>query len=296
MKRLNIHASAVSFAVLLTAYTAAAQQQGTAAASFGAQGQAAAAAPTPAPPPPPPPTGVAAEPAPAPAAQQNQAGMPLPAAANANAPTGNSEHDDMVGHLAVGFLGRSSIPYGATAAGDAVGLAPAPVVGIRYWFDPLIGLDVGLGLWVGGRSTDTTPPAGGATTTVSGPKPTALVIHGGLPLALASSKHFAFQIIPEANFGFASVTQDGNPTKYSGTHFDIGARVGGEVHFGFIGVPQLSLIGSVGLRFEYDKLSTENNAVPQAANVSSGNWSLSTTTNESPWNIFVTNVGALYYL
>ena len=292
MKRLNFHATAVSFAVLLAGYPALAQQaSGSVAVGAQAGVAPAAAAPTP---PPPPPTGVAAEPAPA-SAQQNQAGMALPVATNANAPTGNSEHDDMVGHLGVGFLGRASIPYGATAGGAAIGLAPAPVVGIRYWFDPLIGLDVGLGLWIGGTSTDTTPPAG-PTVTVSGPKPTALIVHGGLPLALASSKHFAFEIIPEANFGFASVTQDGNPTKYGGTHLDIGARVGGEIHFGFIGVPNLSLIGSVGLRFEYDKLTTENNAAPAGNNISAGTWSLSTTTNENPWNIFVTNVGALYYL
>ena len=306
MKRLNIHASAVSFAVLLTAYTAAAQQQGTAAASFGAQGQAAAAAPTPAPPPPPPPTGVTAEPAPAPAAQQNQAGMPLPAAANANAPTGNSEHDDMVGHLAIGFLGRNTIPYGVAAAGGAAfAEAQVPVVGVRYWLDPLLGLDLGAGLWMGGASTEQTNPAGVTGPSVSGPRPTAFMLHAGVPLALASSKHFAFELIPEANFGYAKLAGDaalninGNgTTKEAGTHFDLGARAGAEIHFGFIGIPQLSLVGSVGLRFQYDKLTTETNPVGGAGltTTSASTWSLGTTVNESPWNIFVSNVTALYYL
>ena len=288
MKRIHFQASAVSFAVLLTGYSALAQQA-SGSVAVGAPAATAPAAP-PAPPPPPPPTGVTAEPAPAPT------GMALPAATNAHAPTGNSEHDDMVGHLAVGFLGRASIPYGGLNAAGVAPQAPVPVVGVRYWIDPLIGLDLGLGLWIGGTSTDTTPAATGATTSVSGPKPTAFIIHGGLPLALASSKHFAFEIIPEANFGYASVTGDANPTKLTGTHFDIGARAGGEIHFGFIGVPQLSLIGSVGLRFQYDKLKTEANAAAGKDVQSTGIWSLGTTVNESPWNIFITNVGALYYL
>jgi hypothetical protein len=74
--------------------------------------------------------------------------------------------------------------------------------------------------------------------------------------------------------------------------------VGGEIQFGFIGVPQLSLIGSVGLRFEYDKLTSEAIPATGAFTVHSNTtaWSLSTTVNDTPWGIFTTNVGALYYL
>ena len=297
MTRLHINASAISLAALFASYSAMAQQA-TATAGVGVQGQAAAA--TPATPPPPP---VPAADANGQANQQNQTGMALPNATNANPPpAGNSEHDDMVGHLAVGFLGRASIPYGVDAAGTSA-TAPVPVVGVRYWVDPLIGLDLGAGLWIGGRSTDTTTPPAGNTVSVSGPKPFAMVLHAGVPLALASSKHFAFEIIPEANFGFAKVTQDavngGNDiTKQSGTHFDLGARAGAEIHFGFIGIPQLSLVGAVGLRFQYDSLSRETNPVGGAGvtKISSSVWDLSTTLNGNPWDIFTGNISALFYL
>ncbi len=302
MKRQQFHTCAVSLAVLLTGYSAVAQQA-SAAASFGAQGQA-AAAPPPAPAPVPPPTGVTPDPAPPPAAQHDQAGMVLPAAANANTPTGNSEHDDMVGHLAIGFLGRNTIPYGVgPTSGTAAADAQVPVIGVRYWLDPLIGLDLGAGLWIGGASSEATNPAGVTTPSVSGPRPTSFILHAGVPLALASSKHFAFEVIPEANLGYAKVAQDNTVnaagmTKQAGTHFDLGARAGAEIHFGFIGIPQLSLVGSVGLRFQYDKLTTELNP-PGGAGLTTQNvsiWSLGTTVNDSPWNIFVSNVSALYYL
>jgi hypothetical protein len=293
MTRLQVSASAISMAALLTSYSALAQQaSGT--ASVGVQGQTNAAAAAP-----------AAAPATATtdvnATQTTQAPAPV-AAANANAPAGNSEHDDMVGHLAVGYLGRATIPYGQYN-GAATLQAPVPVIGVRYWLDPMIGLDLGAGLWMGSTSTDVTAPGANTSTSVSGPKPTAFILHAGVPLALTSSKHFAFEIIPELNLGHASVTQDAaltpnvGITKQSGTHFDLGARAGAEIHFGFIGIPQLSLVGSVGLRFNYDKLTYEAEPVAGAGRgkISTGMWDLSTTVNESPWNIFISNVSAFYY-
>ena len=298
MKRHQVQASAASLAAIFVSYGALAQQ---AAVGVGAKANAAAATPAPAAaapapePPPPPPPPPAADPAPAPA--NNQAGMALPA--NANAATNNSDHDEMVGHIAVGYLGRSTIPVGGydPATQNIRLAAPVPVIGVRYWLNPQLGLDLGAGLWIGKRSTDTTP-AGGATVTANGPKPTAFVVHAGVPLSLASAKHFSFQIIPEMNFGYAKVSQDASPTSMSGTHFDIGARAGAEIHFGFMGIPQLSLIGSVGLLFQYDKMNYETPAAAPATGsnvVSTGEWTLGTTVNDNPWNIFVTNVGALYY-
>ena len=297
MTRLYINASAISLAALFASYSALAQQA-TATAGVGVQGQAAAATP-------PPPPAPAADANAGQANQPNQAGMALPTATNANPPpAGNSEHDDMVGHIAVGYLGRASIPYGVDTNRTS-STAPVPVVGVRYWIDPLIGLDLGAGLWIGSRSNDFTSAATGAKTSVGGPKPFAFVLHAGVPLALASSKHFAFEIIPEVNFGYAKVTQDiglanDGTTKATGTHFDLGARAGAEIQFGFIGIPQLSLIGSVGLRFQYDSLSQEFNGGAGTGNgnskISSGAWDLSTTLNERPWEVFTGALGVLYYL
>jgi hypothetical protein len=139
-----------------------------------------------------------------------------------------------------------------------------------------------------------------------------VIFHAGLPLALASSKHFVFEVIPETNFGYARVKQDTAPvvavappvagvpglieTKRTGVHLDVGARAGAEVHFGFMGLPNLSLLGTIGLRFSYDKLGYDVHPVGgSATHMSTTVWGLRTTLNESPWSIFVGNVGALYY-
>lgn len=301
MTRLHINASAILLSALFASYSAVAQQA-TATAGVGVQGQAAAATPA-APPPPPPMPAAPADAYAGQANQQNQAGMAPPTATNANPPpAGNSDHDDMVGHLAVGFLGLRTIPYGLDNVLNSA-TAPVPVIGVRYWIDPLVGLDLGAGLWIGGRSSDNTNPAG-TKVSVDGPKPFAMVLHAGVPLALASSKHFVFEIIPEANFGFAKVTQDAalpgtndGTTKQSGTHFDLGARAGAEIHFGFMGIPQLSLVGSVGLRFQYDSLAHEvNPGGTGVTKTTSSVWDLSTTVNGNPWDIFAGNISALYYL
>jgi hypothetical protein len=300
MTRRTIASTGLGFSVILTSFTAFAQQAaGT--AGVNAQAQVGGGAQAPATEAPPPPVAVNADAN----AGANQQGMALPTATNATnaqAPRGNSEHDDVVGHLAVGYMGTNSMAYGVDVNGNSNQLG-VPVVGVRYWLDPMLGLDLGAGLLVGGRSSEVTP-AGGPTTTASGPKPTAFMLHAGVPLALTSAKHFAFEVIPEANFGLAQMSQDAtldpvtNITKQSGTHLDVGARVGAEIHFGFIGVPQLSLVGTVGLKFNYDSVSTESEAQPAGTGVnkiSSSSWTLGTTLNERPWGIFTNNLSVFYY-
>jgi len=117
------------------------------------------------------------------------------------------------------------------------------------------------------------------------------MIHGGVPLSLASAGHFSFQIVPELNLGFAgsSATVAGMDVSTSGFHLDIGARAGAEIHFGFINVPQLSLQGSVGLRMNMDSTSSK------PGDNGTSNFSLATTVGDNPWNIFTSNVAALYY-
>jgi len=289
-------AASAAFAATVCFGISAMAQQAAGTAAVGVQGTATAQGDT----------NAAAQATPA-QNQQAQVGMGLPNATNAPAP-GGSDHDGVVGHLAVGFLGRASMPLlGVTAAGAPNGATvdlPVPVIGVRYWMDPMIGLDVGLGLFLGGTSTDTTTTPPGTKVSTSGPKPAAFMLHAGVPLALASARHFTFEVIPEANFGYASQTQDAamtaaGLTKLTGVHLDVGARAGGEIHFGFMGIPQLSLVGSVGMRFNYDKLGYDATPVAPAgsptAHQSTGIWSLGTTVNESPWNIFISNVSAFYY-
>ncbi|HEV8550896.1 MAG TPA: hypothetical protein VGQ57_17740 [Polyangiaceae bacterium] len=233
-------------------------------------------------------------------------GANQPAAAPAAAATiGTSDHAQMVGRLAVGYLGMTVIGAGANVtANPGPNDTPyaisgnAPVVGVRYWIDPMIGIDAGLGMSVIGGTVDPGVPNADKIKRQSF---TGFILHGGVPLALASADHFTFEIIPELNIGFASSGRnppgDGD-VSMSGFHFDIGARAGAEINFGFIHIPQLSLVASVGLRFDSDKGSTKDTTpVAPAPHIdsSSSRSEFHTTVGSNPWAIFTDNVAALYY-
>ncbi|MBC7172299.1 MAG: hypothetical protein H5U40_07740, partial [Polyangiaceae bacterium] len=72
-----------------------------------------------------------------------------------------------------------------------------------------------------------------------------------------------------------------------------GARLGSEVHFGFIGIPQLSLQASVGVRARYQW--TQEKDTGSDVRLRADDLSVGTTVQNSPWNIFIANVAALYY-
>jgi hypothetical protein len=133
----------------------------------------------------------------------------------------------------------------------------------------------------------------------------AFVFHVGVPIALASAKHFTFEAIPEVNLGFASGTiKDQAPpnpagavvptradVKLSGFMLDIGGRIGGELHFGFIGVPELSVLGTVGLAF-----STRKQSAAVGGNTASNtDTTIGTSVQDTPFGIFSRNIAALYY-
>jgi hypothetical protein len=226
-----------------------------------------------------------------------QVGMTLPGAApRATAVQGESDHDYNVGSLAVGYLGRRSMLVGTHSGiqGPALGTQEvnAPVIGIRYWVDELIGIDAGLGFGINSGSVTS------AGTTDDLPSTSAFILHGGIPLSLADEGHFSFQIVPEMNIGFANWSQEqpgqAGDLSGSGFHIDIGARAGAEIHFGFIGIPKLSLQGSVGLYFAMDSVSAENEAFG-GTDAKSSTTSIGTTVLDNPWNIFTSNVAALYY-
>ena len=232
------------------------------------------------------------------------ANQPQPAAPPAAAATpGTSDHAQMVGRLAVGYFGISTIGAGFNAGDTGPNgnpyliTGPAPVVGVRYWLTPMIGIDAGLGMSVvGGTFTSDAPN----TADVDRTSFTAFIIHGGVPLALASADHFTFEVIPELNLGFASAGQDPNGAtagdlSHKGFHFDLGARVGAEINFGFMKIPQLSLVATVGLRFDSDRGKTTDSTVNPQVTVSSSRSEFHTTVGSNPWSIFTDNIAALYY-
>jgi hypothetical protein len=216
------------------------------------------------------------------------------------------DHDRVVGRLGVSWFGVSTIPMGMGApsgTADNPSLmvsAPitinAPALGIRWWFNQTLGIDVGLGFgYSGGSTTDTT---GTTSTSTSKLGAFGMLIHGGVPLSLATGKHISLQITPETNLGFAHASvsptapMSGLPSAgLNGFRFDLGARIGGEVQFGFIGIPELSLEGSIGAFFTYQ--STGVSAGPASHNDSSVG--LTTASFNNPWDFFASVVRARYY-
>jgi len=233
---------------------------------------------------------------PAPVAPAAPASAPVAPPA-AEAPAAASDHESVVGHLAVGYMGFSYVPYGylESPGNDYPSdqIARAPVVGVRYWFSPTLGLDAGVGFTTTfGTNSESMPD--GTTVSADADAPTAFVLHGGLPIAFASAKHYTFELIPEVNFASAQkAIQFGDQ---SGLHFDMGARIGSEIHFGFIGIPQLALQASVGLRVDVNQTKTETTENGNTTKQTSSRTVIGTTVYDNPWNIFLGNVSALYYL
>ncbi|CAN5748617.1 hypothetical protein BH09MYX1_BH09MYX1_20820 [soil metagenome] len=207
-----------------------------------------------------------------------------------------SDHDKMVGHLAVGYLGLTQVPI-ANNTGSGIDNIAAPVIGMRYWLNKSIGIDAGLGLGV--SSSSTTVAAGGVSTTADAPTRVAFALHGGLPIALASGKHYTFELIPELNIAFATATlknpaAGGGPdTGLTGIRFDVGARIGGEIQFGFIGIPELALQASIGLGLRY--VGAKAAVADGSASGSVTQLGLGTAVLDAPWAIFTNTISALYY-
>ena len=222
-------------------------------------------------------------------------GMSLPGAAPAAAAAGGaSDHDQVVGRIAVGYLGRRTAGIGAGTPPDfgPVLELQAPVVGIRYWIDQMIGIDAGLGLLVSSGSFEqdnpVPPDADGDLLSA-----TVFILHAGVPLSLASADHFSFQIVPEANVGISSASDADGDIKHNGFLLDVGARAGAEIHFGFMGIPQLSLQGSIGAQLVIQSLKTDND-ITDVTNTEN-HTTVTTTVGNNPWDIFTSNVAALYY-
>ena len=224
-------------------------------------------------------------------------GMTLPGGApKAKATEGETDHDQMVGRFAVGYLGARSVPIGGLNGTQlALGVEEAPVIGLRYWLDQGLGLDAGLGF----RSTSGSSKNGNTSTDKAGVN--AVLIHAGVPLALANHKHMSFQLVPEVNIGFAQQTQKdvlatNDELKLNGLLVEVGVRIGAELHFGFMGVPELSLQGSVGAYFQNVSRTAEYTP-PSGASTSyeDKNTVITTSVYDNPWNIFTSNVAALYY-
>ncbi len=269
---------------------------------------AAPAAPVaPAPPPPfPPPTVVHTVTPEAPPA----AAEPVDAAATKRSEDATPDHDRMVGHVGVTYFNITALPIanpipvaGASAPQPAPGgvtgsTVSAPVVGVRYWLKPGIGIDAGLGLGIGGGSQEAVSSS--TDTKVDKTGTVGFALHGGLPIALYRGHHYTFLVVPQFTVGGTGGTyKPGAPPagtaapeqNLSGFLFDIGALVGAEIHFGFIGVPELALQATMGLSYRRTSFKWKSDA----NSASDGTDAFGTNLGADPWAIFTNNISATYY-
>lgn len=208
------------------------------------------------------------------------------------------DHEKFAGHLAVGYLGLTQIPISnGNIANPGIDTVSAPVIGMRFWINKTIGIDAGLGF--GLSSAGQTVANGGVSTSVDAPTRIGFALHGGVPIALVSGKHYTFELIPELNFAFATATlknpaPGGGPdTGLTGIRFDVGARIGSEIHFGFIGIPELALQATIGLGLRY--VGAKAAVADGSASGSATQLGLGTAVLDAPWAIFTNTISALYY-
>ncbi|HEY7723847.1 MAG TPA: hypothetical protein VH880_00835 [Anaeromyxobacteraceae bacterium] len=204
-----------------------------------------------------------------------------------------NDGERVVGRWGVAYFGQSQFDF---SLGAVTNILNVHTVGVRKWmptsgtgFYRNWGLDAGVGLALGGGSDKT----GGVS--VDAPSAFGLALHGGLPLAIAHSRHVTFELIPEANLVYASSTvtgAGGAQTDFSGWALQLGARAGFEVFFGFIGVPQLALEATLGASLGYVSTKVKPTGV---AETTSTRWMLATSRQNEPWSIFGGNVAAIYY-
>jgi hypothetical protein len=207
----------------------------------------------------------------------------------------DTDHGLVVGHFGVGFFGVLAVPVaGAGAMPNFEATVSAPTLGVRYWMQDWLGIEAALGLGI--ESSGTTIDTGNSSATTNGPSLFALALHGAVPLVFAASRHFAFEVIPELNIGFATGGVDdqspaNNDRDVSGFLLEVGARVGAEIQFGFIDIPQLALQATVGLHLRYEGRSQSVGDT----DISNHSFRFGTTLQGEPWDIFQGNLSAIYY-
>lgn len=228
--------------------------------------------------------------APPPAVEPPPLPPPPPPVVDAN----QTDHQRVVGGWGVGLLG--------TAALDNLGFQTinAPILGVRHWMSESWGFQAGLGVahQSGTASNDIVGQSNVADPTYWG-----LAMHVGVPLALYNDKHYTFLVLPEANLGYSTWRQedDKNVLGDQGVSgrawlLDVGARAGAEIQFGFIGMPMLSLQGTVGAHLTYRDTGVKS-VDATGTEVEQGHYTFGLTTAKynDPWDIFVSSISALYY-
>ncbi len=262
-----------------------------------------------------PPAPAPPEPAAAPAIEKPVAVPPTPSLAPTVEPAPVEErptdHAGVVRHVGIGFLGVSELPIAVAlpvGTEDEPGLSPndrllvravtAPTLGARFWLSRRFGLDAGVGFSFSSGSTSA--DLGGTTVDVDKQSVFAFLVHAGAPIVVTELQHMALLVVPGATFGMARsdvepIYDDNAPpaAELRGARLDVGVRAGAEIHFGFMGLPNLALEAGIGLLFTTEWAS----ATVGDQSIRDVSTRISTTSFSDPWDIFsgVGSVSARYY-
>jgi hypothetical protein len=190
-----------------------------------------------------------------------------------------SDHDLVVGHLGIEARQIAASPYPLALHPNvcpAVAAPPATMctvamgaVGVRYWKTRNFGWNAALALAAGSGRQGTQE-----LDTYLGVGPIV-----GITLLLGNWRHLAIGASPEASLIYFRPGGGGPNTKLVGLR----AQLEGELHFGFVDVPALSVGVTTGLLFQYES----------APGVST--WSVSVGEARSVWGT-LSNLFIRYYL
>jgi hypothetical protein len=261
----------LGLALTLLAPVARAQQATPVAAVTPAPTPAPVAAPAPVVAPAPAP---AAAPAPPPPPEPTPPG-PIP---TSDATPAASDHDAVVRHVGIELRRLDAGPFafdlrsgtGCPTAQTTPCRVELGALALRFWQSRNLAITGGLALgFGGGRDMNR------ALDSYVGIGPIA-----GLSLLLGNWRHLAVAARPEASFG--SFKPGGDSTS-STKVVSLRAALEGELHFGFVGVPALSVGMATGLAFRW--VSTADSRV----------WSIGAVGPDSVWGV-LTNLFVRYYL
>jgi hypothetical protein len=162
-----------------------------------------------------------------------------------------SDHDAVVGHWGIEARRFTSARFPLSLRADrgcpTAAVHPCTVemgaLGVRYWSTRNLALNGGLVLAMGGGREDAR-----SLDTYIGGGPIV-----GMTLLLGNWKHLAIGATPELS---VVVFKPGGGTTHSTTLVDVRGSLEGELHFGFIGVPALSIGLASGLVFHYESAPT----------------------------------------
>lgn len=254
------------------------------------------------------------------ASAQEDDEAPVDPEVEAGEASGDSDHDRVhVGSFATGFLGTRFVPGALPHPVESVVLTPegsavltivpsrvtVPLFGARYWFTDFVGVELGLGFNVASgkqvREIPNPDPALDQHAESDTPSTTAFAARLAVPLSVFDVSHFNFMMIPELDVGYSSITYKAFDVSTAGEPLDLalsgllvgaGFRAGAELSFGFFDVPQLSLQGAFGIRYEHRR---RQGKIGDAEMTLTEN-EVGTSSYGEPWDVLTGSIAVLYYL